>query len=89
LIAHKRVGNYKDIKKALQDTANAPQPSTDGVHDEEEARLQAEADAAIAALREYQASKTKTPAAQSSEDSDLVHSDDAFSSVEADHSPID
>lgn len=70
-VTHKRVGKYRDIK-ALQDTTHDPQPSIDEVRDEEEERLQAQVDAAIAALRDYQASKAKKSAAEMGEDSGLV-----------------
>lgn len=70
-VTHKRVGNYRDIK-ALQDTTHDPQPSIDEVRDEEEERLQAQVDAAIAALRDYQASKAKKSTAEMGEDSGLV-----------------
>lgn len=55
-VRHRRVANYERRQKKIQDTAEVPEPSTTDVRDEQRARLQAQVDAAIAALREYDAS---------------------------------
>ncbi|KAK7706582.1 hypothetical protein SLS64_007413 [Diaporthe eres] len=65
-IKHRRVGNYERHQESIQDTAEIPEPSTTDVRDEEEDRLKAQVEAAIAALEDYKASRLEKSAAQSS-----------------------
>lgn len=65
-VNNKRVGNYEEIQEAAQDTASVPDPFTTDIRDEEEERLQARVNEAIAALDAHKRSKTNKLAAQPS-----------------------
>ncbi|KAL2276262.1 hypothetical protein FJTKL_01027 [Diaporthe vaccinii] len=70
-IRHRRVGNLESRQERTQDAPEVPEPSTTDVRDEQRERLQAQVDAAIAALREYDAS-----IAQSSTDSGQIQNEE-------------
>lgn len=71
-ITNQRVGIYEETKEALRDAAEpAPEPFTVDVGDEREVRLFSQVHAAIIALKDYQASKSKKPVVKSSTDSAL------------------
>lgn len=57
-VTNQRVGTYGDAQEAVQEQAEIPSPFNSDGSDEEEERLKAEVEAAVAALNNYRASKS-------------------------------
>lgn len=69
-VANMRVGTYEEVQQAAEDAASVPDPVATDIRDEEEERLQAKLDVAIAAvndataaLNSHKSSKANKPAA--------------------------
>lgn len=65
-VGHMRVGTYEKVQQAAEDAASVPDPIITDIRDEEEERLQARVNEAIAALNAHKLSKTNKLAAQPS-----------------------
>lgn len=67
-VRHGRVGTYEKAQQVVQDAALVPDSFTTELRDEEEERLQANLNTAIAALNAHKGSKANKPAAQPSKE---------------------
>lgn len=80
-VTNQRVGTFGKTKELVRDQAEpATKPFTVDVGDEKEVRLFAQVQAAIVALKDYQASKSKKPVVESIPDSELTQKPDTPSS---------